>query len=165
MLRGKSVFAVTNEEDDGWRQASQIQRRPQPRRITVGDFLTTTSLSNKYGALQDNTKLSKKCRQSVQPTESRPTKAVQNQCRSVSKKPPCVRTILSTEDMTMDELDKIIMEEEAKLVAILQNDAENEVVSRKCRQSVQPKNAYGTNSGKFEEFMATTTTPVPPYPP
>ncbi len=122
MLRGKSVFSVTNEDDDGWRQASQIQRRPQPRKITVGDFMTTTTTSNKYGALHDSTILSKKCRQPVQPREYKPVKAMQ----PLSRKAPCARTILSADEMTLDELDRVIKDDGANFVAVMQAEAEKE---------------------------------------
>ena len=52
LIRGMPAFSVV-DEDDGWRQASQMQRRPQPRRITLGDFVAT-SVSNKFGMLKDS---------------------------------------------------------------------------------------------------------------
>ena len=106
LLRGHSVFAITSEDDDGWRQASQIQRRPQRRRITVGDFMTTTSVSNKYDMLQDSDS-----------GRRRRIKAVHSAPDVVHKDPTpkvaydsgcarsCVRTTTSLDDMTLDELD------------------------------------------------------------
>ena len=169
MLRGKSVFSVTNEGDDGWRQASQIQRRPQPRKITVGDFMTTTITSNKYSALHSDNVPSRKHRQSVQPKEYGPVKAMQ----SASRKTPCTRTVLSADEMTLDELDRVIKEEENKFIAIMKAEEESESVSRKHRQSVQPKFSKNVTVVGGEEYpalcsaenKATITTPVPPYPP
>jgi hypothetical protein len=71
--------------------------------------------------------------------------------------------------MTMDELDQIIKEEESKMVAIIQAEADGEKVLRKHRQSVQPENSIGTCSGAPKTSSnllareATSTTPVPPY--
>ena len=107
LLRGQSIFAITSEDDDGWRQASQIQRRPQPRRITMGDT---------YEMLQDS---DSGIRRMVNAVHSAPDVAHKDPTPKIAPKPSCVRTITSLSDMTLDEPDRVTTEEEAKVVAVM----------------------------------------------
>ena len=120
LIRGMPAFSVV-EEDDGWRQASQMQRRPQPRRITVGDFVAT-QVSNTFGALKDsNGKRRNTPKSSVHgnPTETLPVQAPTN-------KPPRVHNTVSLDKMTLDELDRVIKEEEANFIAVMEAEASRE---------------------------------------
>jgi hypothetical protein len=98
--------------NDGWREASEIQRRPHPRRITVGDFLAT-SVSNKFGALEDNGGERRRKQKNSQPLP------VPKTVREVTALEMTTRATSSFGDMTLDELDRAIKEEEAKFVTTM----------------------------------------------
>jgi hypothetical protein len=117
LIKGMPAFSVV-DEDDGWRQASQMQRRPQPRRITVGDFVPT-STSNKFGDLPDS-------------ADSRRCKPPGISTKRVATPPrPKLTTMRPTptlDDMTLDELDKIIQEEEARFTSIMNAEEDRKSV-------------------------------------
>ena len=115
------VFSLTGE-NDGRRKASDIQRRPQPRRITVGDFVPT-AVANRFGTLEGENKQSKK-----RPAKPAEPKDILKTTYEVEVPKGTTQTTPSLDVMTLDELDRVIKEEEARFASIMNNEAGTAVV-------------------------------------
>jgi hypothetical protein len=113
MIRCMPPFSVVGE-NGGWRHASQLQKRPQPRKITVSDVIITKT-SNTLADLQDS---ADNKRRKFQGSSAERIAALPGpkQTRAVIRPTP------TRDAMTLDELDKVTQEEESKFTEIMRAD-------------------------------------------
>ena len=136
--------------------------------------MTTTSVSNKYDMIQD-----------IDSGRRRRIKAVHSAPDVVHKDPTpkvaydsgcarsCVRTTTSLDDMTLGELDRVIKAEEAKVVAVMQAEADGErsratttpVVAAVCNRTlpsqgevIYPPTLPSQGGATYPPTTTTTTT-------
>ena len=125
----------------------------------MGDFLAT-SVSNKFGALEDNNNARRRKQKNPQPPPILDSGIV----HKVAPPKITTRETPSLDAMTLDELDKVIREEEAKFTTIMANEAEHERVVAVVRSRTPPSQGEAiyppTPPSQGGASTTTTTTDV-----